>query len=99
MTGPYVIQFAPSGQYWVEPATGQRCGSWCAHRTDATRYPRRADADAAAASLRAKFQRHNRAGIHILPLVPVPQTLFDPMRRHHAGADLTLPLNFEGGAA
>ena len=97
MTGPYLVQFAPSGQYWVAPPTGARNGGWCLHRHDATQYARRADVDAAAASLRAKFQRHNRAGIQVQPLHPAP--VFDPMRRHTSGADLTLPLNFEVGAA
>jgi len=92
--GPYIVQFAPSGQYWVEPPTGARNGGWCAHRHDATTYPRLADAERAAAGLRAKFQRHNRAGIKVLPLHQPPAPAFDPMRRHTSAADLTLPLNF-----
>lgn len=97
MTGPYVIQNTLTGDFWQEPAPGQRTGTWCDQRAHATAYPRRQDIDQALAAVRVKFQRHNRPYIQAQQLHPAP--VFDPMRRHPSGADLTLPLNFEGVAA
>lgn len=70
MSGPYVIQYSRSRQYWQEPPEGAATGTWTVFRAEATQYRTVADADRAAAAVRAKFQRHNRDGIKVLSLAP-----------------------------